>query len=111
MHKSERHVVGLGGRAAHLLNRQADEVVAHTRVWARKAPCPGLSYHTVSAHIASPLMHILVRVRVRAPLRIAIGWLPSSGSPFNNPSAPPARPSGRKSSSDRGPTCSPAFKF
>ena len=89
-------MVGRGRCTAHLLIMKADEVVAPERVWARKAPCPGLSYHTVSAHIASPLMHILVRVRVRAPLRIAIGWLPSSGNPFNKPSAAPARPSGRK---------------
>ena len=65
----------------------------------------------VASTIAATLNASCGRPESRAPLRIAIGWLPSSGSPFNEPSAAPARPSGRKSSSDRGPRCSPAFKF
>ena len=61
--------------------------------------------HRFAAH-AHP-----ARVWVRAPSSIAIGRPPRSRSPPSALSAAPARPSGRKSSSDRGPTCSPAFKF
>ena len=111
MQRFKGRVVGRGWRAAHLLIQHADQVVAHVRVWARNAPCPELSGHTADAHIASLPMHILVRVWVRAPSRIVIGRAPSSGSPLHVPSASPARPSGREISSDRGPTCSPAFKF
>ena len=111
MQRFKGRVVGRGGRAANLLIQHADQVVAHVRVWERNAPCPELSGHAADAHIASLHMHILVRIGVRAPSRIATGWPPSSGSPSYEPSPVPARPSGHESSSDRGPRCSSEFKI